>query len=80
MVVRVRFERYCQKRDFTALIAVKPPRLKSTRWICVFITPGSDAFEDEQAALEGLQEANAFIFVHSVEQGDLTQPETAMEY
>ena len=39
-------------------------------------TPGSDAlFEDEKAALEGLQEANAFIFVHSVEQGDLTQPE-----
>jgi len=39
-------------------------------------TPGSDSlFEDEKAALAGLQEANAFIFVHSVEQGDLTQPE-----
>lgn len=39
-------------------------------------TPGADSlFEDEKAALAGLQEANAFIFVHSVEQGELTQPE-----
>ena len=66
------------KEIFTVSIAVKPPRLKSTRWIIssLWIPSRSDAlFEDEQAALEGLQEANAFIFVHSVEQGDLTQPE-----